>query len=213
MSRLLSFFWKYNLPRWSILIIDLIICAFSLTLAFFLRFNFENIPDTDLKNLPKDYLLLLSIRFISFFISKTYKGVVRYTGSRDAIRILAVVILGSVLMFLANVATLYVLGYYIIPNSVIIIDALVTLFIMISSRLAVKAIYFESKNPGSGKINVLIYGAGEGGIITKRTLDRDAAIKYKVVGFIDDDEKKKGRSLEGAFVYPPEKMAELVKDN
>jgi FlaA1/EpsC-like NDP-sugar epimerase len=29
-------------------------------------------------------------------------------------------------------------------------------------------------------------------------LDRDAAIRYKVVGFVDDDEKKKGRSLEGA---------------
>ena len=69
MSRLLSLFWKYNLPRWSILIIDLIICAFSLTLAFFLRFNFENIPDTDLKNLPKDYAILLGIRLVSFFVS------------------------------------------------------------------------------------------------------------------------------------------------
>lgn len=213
MSRLLSFFWKYNLPRWSILIIDLIICAFSLTLAFFLRFDFDNIPDTDLKNLPKDYLILLSIRLVSFFISKTYKGVVRYTGSRDALRILAVVILGSVVMFLVNVITLYVNGVYVMPNSVIIIDALVTLFIMISSRLAVKAIYFESRNPEKSKINVLIYGAGEGGIITKRTLDRDAAIKYKVVGFIDDDEKKKGRSLEGAFVYPFSEIEKLVKEN
>ena len=212
MSRLLSFFWKYNLPRWSILIIDLIICAFSLTLAFFLRFNFENIPATDRKNFPYDYAILLSIRFISFFISKTYKGVVRYTGSRDSLRILAVVIMGSVLMFLVNIAILIIKGFYIIPNSVIIIDGLVTLFIMISSRLAVKAIYFESKNPGSGKINVLIYGAGEGGIITKRTLDRDAAIKYKVVGFIDDDEKKIGRSLEGVFVYPFSDIEKLVRE-
>jgi FlaA1/EpsC-like NDP-sugar epimerase len=213
MSRLLSFFWKYNLPRWSILVIDLIICVFSLTLAFFLRFNFENIPSTDRKNLPYDYAILLSIRAISFFMSKTYKGVVRYTGSRDSLRILAVVIMGSVLMFLANIAILIVKGFYIIPNSVIIIDGLVTLFIMISSRLAVKAIYFESKNPERSKINVLIYGAGEGGIITKRTLDRDAAIRYKVVGFIDDDEKKRGRSIEGAFVYPFSEIGKLVRDN
>jgi FlaA1/EpsC-like NDP-sugar epimerase len=213
MARLFKLFWKYNLPRWSILIIDLVICAFSLTLAFFLRFDFDNIPSTDLMNLPKDYAILLGIRFVSFFLSKTYKGVVRYTGSRDAIRILAVVILGSILLFTGNIISLYARGYYFIPNSVIIIDALVTLFIMISSRLAIKAIYFESKNPERSKINVLIYGAGEAGIITKRTLDRDAAIKYKVVGFIDDDEKKKGRSLEGAFIYPPEKMPELIKEN
>ena len=63
------------------------------------------------------------------------------------------------------------------------------------------------------KINVLIYGAGEGGIITKRTLDRDAAIKYKVIGFIDDDAAKKGRSLEGAFVYPFSEIEKLVREN
>jgi FlaA1/EpsC-like NDP-sugar epimerase len=66
--------------------------------------------------------------------------------------------------------------------------------------LSSKSNYFESRNPERSKTNVLIYGAGEGGIITKRTLDRDAAIKYKVVGYIDDDGSKKGRSLEGAFV-------------
>lgn len=213
MSRLLSLFWKYNLPRWSILIIDLVICAFSLTLAFFLRFNFENIPEADLKNLPLDYAALILIRGISFFISKTYKGVVRYTSTRDAMRILAVVILGSVSLVAVNALTYFTIGYFIFPTAIIIIDSLVTMFLMICSRLAVKAIYFESKNPEGGKVNVLIYGAGESGIITKRTLDRDAAIKYKVVGFIDDDTKKKGRSLEGAFIYTPDKMQSLVKEN
>ena len=95
----------------------------------------------------------------------------------------------------------------------IIIDALVTIFIMISSRLAIKAIYFENKNPEKQKTQVIIYGAGESGIITKRTLDRDAAVRYKVVGFLDDDEKKKGRSLEGAFIYSTSKLAELIKEN
>src|SRR5690606_35592634 len=104
-------------------------------------------------------------------------------------------------------------GFYYIPNSVIIIDGLVTLFLMISSRLAVKALYFEIKNPAREKLNVIIYGAGESGIITKRTLDRDAAIKYKVVGFIDDDHKKHGRSVEGIFVYGQDKLEELIKNN
>lgn len=214
MHRLLDYFWKYNLPRWSILIIDLVICTFSLTLAFFLRFNFKSIPPEDLKNLPYDYAILLGIRAVSFFISKTYKGVVRYTGSNDAMRIFKVVIIGSACLFIVNLITYYLLlGYYIIPTAIIVIDALVTLFLMISSRLAVKAIYFESKNPEKQRMQVIIYGAGESGIITKRTLDRDAAVRYKVVGFIDDDERKKGRSLEGVFVYPASKLEELIKDN
>ncbi len=212
MYRLLAFFWKYNLPRWSILIIDLIICAFSLTLAFFLRFNFKSIPSEDLKNLPYDYVLLLTIRFLSFIISKTFKGVVRYTGSNDALRIFKVIFIGSVALIGVNIITLYTLGYFIIPTAIIVIDALVTLFLMISSRLAVKAVYFENKNPEKEKMHVVIYGAGESGIITKRTLDRDAAIRYKVVGFVDDDEKKRGRSLEGVFVYPTSKLKDLIKE-
>jgi FlaA1/EpsC-like NDP-sugar epimerase len=164
--------------------------------------------------LPYDYVLVLSVRLIAFIISKTYKGVVRYTGAKDATRIFAIILLSSFVLYAVNIFTRQILlGYYIIPHSVIIIDALVTIFIMISSRLAIKAIYFENKNPEKQKTQVIIYGAGESGIITKRTLDRDAAVRYKVVGFVDDDEKKKGRSLEGAFIYPTSKLAELIKEN
>lgn len=214
MHKILEYFWKYNLPRWSILIIDLFVCAFSLTLAFFLRFNFKSIPQSELDNFPIVYTVVLSARLLAFIISKTYKGVVRYTGARDATRIFVIILLSSFFLFIINIFTRQVLlGYYLIPHSVVIIDALVTIFIMVSSRLAIKAIYFENKNPEKQKTQVIIYGAGESGIITKRTLDRDAAVRYKVVGFIDDDEKKKGRSLEGVFVYPTSKLGELVKDN
>jgi len=214
MHKLLEYFWKYNLPRWSILLIDVLVCAFSLTLAFFLRFNFKSIPANELANFPAVYAIVLLTRLIAFFISKTYKGVVRYTGAKDATRIFVVVLLSSAVLFVVNIITRQILiGYYLIPHSVIVIDALVTIFIMISSRLAIKAIYFENKNPDKEKIQVIIFGAGESGIITKRTLDRDAAVKYKVVGFIDDDEKKKGRSLEGVFIYPTSKLSDLVKDN
>ncbi len=214
MFNVFKLFWSYNLPRWSILVIDCIICAFSLTIAVFLRFNFDDIPEADKKNLPIDYAVVLSVRFISFFFSKTYKGVVRYTSSRDAARIFSIVLLGSLVVFVANIVNYYFISKtYFIPNSIIIIDALCTLFFMISSRLAIKAIYLETKNPANQRMNVIIYGAGESGLITKRTLDRDAAIKYKVVAFVDDDEKKKGRSVEGVFIYKTDELPQLIKEN
>ena len=214
MHNILNFFWKYNLPRWSILFIDLLICTFSLTLAFFLRFNFKSIPHNELDNFPIAYAVVLIVRTLAFIFSKTYKGVVRYTGAKDATRIFFVVILSSLVLYGINIFTRQILlGHYIIPHSVVVMDALITIFIMISSRLAIKAIYFESRNPEKEKTHVIIYGAGESGIITKRTLDRDVAVRYKVVGFVDDDEKKKGRSLEGVFIYSTSKLTELIKDN
>lgn len=215
MYGLFKLFWKYNLPRWSILFIDTFICAVALTFAFLIRFYFDSfMPEEDKKNLFYDYALVLSIRFLSFYFSKTYKGVVRYTSSRDTVRIFLVVLAGSFLLVVVNVLSLrMLLGYYIIPTSIIIIDGLVSLFLIIGSRLAIKALYLESRNPDREKISVIIYGAGEAGVITKRTLDRDAAIKYKVVGFVDDDPKKEGRSLEGVFVYRAAKLQELIHTN
>jgi FlaA1/EpsC-like NDP-sugar epimerase len=215
MYGLFKLFWKYNLPRWSILFIDTFICAMALSFAFLIRFYFDSVMAAEDKaNLPYDFAVVLLIRFVSFYISKTYKGVVRYTSSRDTARIFLVVLAGSFLVYLINVASLrLVLGYYFIPTSVIIIDGLVSLFLLIGSRLTIKALYLESRNPDREKSSVIIYGAGEAGIITKRTLDRDAAIKYKVVGFVDDDEKKEGRSLEGVFIYRASRLQELIKTN
>lgn len=213
MYRLFQLFWAYNLSRWSILFIDTFICAFALTIAFLLRFNFDNIPEADAANFLKDYIIVLTIRFITFIFSKTYKGVVRYTSSRDAVRIFMVILIGSVIVFAINLIDyFFISNSYFIPNSVIIIDGLVTLFLMISSRLAVKALYSEIKNPSKEKHNVVIFGAGEAGLITKYTLDRDASIRYKVIGFIDDDEKKKGRSLEGVFVYHSNELKRILQE-
>lgn len=214
MFNVFKLFWSYNLPRWSILIIDTLICAFALTLAILLRFNYDEIPQADRDNLLIDYCVVLTVRFVSFLFSKTYKGVVRYTSSKDAARIFKIVLLGSFIVFTANLAYYFFGDHsYFIPTSVIIIDALCTLFFMISSRLGVKALYLETKNPANQRVNVLIFGAGEAGVITKRTLDQDAAIKYKVVAFVDDDDKKKGRSLEGVFIHTTDKLPALIKDH
>lgn len=212
MYRLFNLFWQYNLPRWSILIIDTLICAFALSLAFLIRFDFNSMPAADAENLKMDYVIILSIRFLSFALSKTYKGVVRYTSSRDTVRIFAVILAGTFTVILINQIWFVFKESYFISNAVIIIDGLVTLFLMVSSRLAVKALYSELKNPAKEKLNVLIFGAGESGIITKRTLDRDAAIKYRVIGFIDDDQKKHGRSFEGVFVYSLDKLPALSRE-
>jgi FlaA1/EpsC-like NDP-sugar epimerase len=74
-------------------------------------------------------------------------------------------------------------------------------------------LYQELTNPNKEKRSVIIFGAGESGIITKRTLDRDAGTKYKVLGFIDDDKKKQGKKLESVSIYPIDKLNELLENN
>lgn len=209
----LHFLFERNMPRWIIFFIDLGICMFSLVLAYLVRFNFS-IPPLAIKDFPLVFSLVLSARAIGFFFSKTYQGIVRYTSSKDSTRIFITITLGSVLFVLINIISYnFINGKFPIPFSIIIIDYMATTFLMISLRVIFKALYSEIASITKEKRSVIIFGAGEAGMITKRTLERDAGTKYKVLAFIDDDKKKQGKILEGSKIYSIDKLNELLQSD
>jgi FlaA1/EpsC-like NDP-sugar epimerase len=201
---------RENTPRWLIFLIDLGIAVSSVVLAYLLRFNFD-IPSSELKPLPEILLFMAAIRSISFIVARSYAGIIRYTSTGDALRVFGTVLSGSVLFTISNVVTYFLIGgFFFIPFSIIVIDFLATSFGMITFRLIVKLAYLELQHPEREKVNVIIYGAGEAGIVVKRTLDRDAGTRYKVMAFIDDNSRKQGKKLEGADILPPEKLDYLL---
>jgi FlaA1/EpsC-like NDP-sugar epimerase len=202
-----------NAPRWIVFIIDIFICFFCILTAYLLRFNFA-IPQEEINNFIIVIPYVFLVRASTFLIFKTYAGIIRYTSSKDAQRIFIAIGCGSLFFALFNYFSYLYNKKYIIPFSVIIIDYLATVFVMTASRLLVKILYLELRNPTRAKTNVIIYGAGELGIITKRALDRDAGTKYKVIAFVDDDLKKVGKKLEGVTIYNSrEDLESLLREN
>ena len=204
---------KLNLPRWLIFCIDIFICVCSVVLAYLLRFNFD-LPEKDLITLPKVIVYVVGIRAISFIVAKTYTGIIHYTSTDDATRIVIVSIIGTVIFILTDLISFYLINKVnFIPFSIIIIDFITTTLALVGFRILVKIMYMEMKNPSKEKTNVLIYGAGESGVIAKRSLDRDAGTKYKVLGFIDDDPKKSGMKIEDIPIYGADKLDKLLDSN
>ena len=201
------------MPRWVIFFIDIGICLFSLVLAYLVRFNFS-IPRIEIDAFPLVFSLVLLVRALSFYLTKTYQGIVKYTSSKDAQRIFIVVSFGSIFYVLVNGLFYYFINRkFPIPFSIIIIDYMATTFLMISLRVTFKALYLELTNPNKEKRSVIIFGAGESGIITKRTLDRDAGTKYKVLAFIDDNERKQGKKLESVAIFGIDNLDNLLRSN
>lgn len=198
-----------SLPRLVIFSIDLLICTLSIGLAYLVRFNF-NVPKVEIDTFYVVFPFMLFVRAISFIISKVYAGIIRYTGTRDTFRILITLSIGSALFALSNLASYTISGKFIVPFSIIIIEFLFTVFAMVTGRLLVKVIYMEIINPSREKTGVIIYGAGEAGLTTKRTLDRDKGTKYKVMAFMDDDPKKAGKKLEGITIYHVSDMEKIL---
>jgi len=118
---------------------------------------------------------------------------------------------GSLVFCVSNLISYQYNHTYLVPFSIIAIEYLLTVFIMIAGRLLIKVAYMELKNPSNEKTGVIIYGAGEAGLITKRTFDRDKGIRYKVVAFVDDDKAKSGKKIEGVRIYHTSKLEQLLE--
>ncbi|TAH43801.1 MAG: polysaccharide biosynthesis protein [Bacteroidetes bacterium] len=189
-----------NTPRWIVFSIDLSICLGSLFLAYLVRFNFS-IPAVEIELWKFAIPTVIGIRVISFFYSRIYQGIIRYTSTADAQRVFYTITAGSIVMALANIISYFIIGIYLVPYSIIIIEYFTTVFLLTAFRILVKTIYISLKNPSREKKNVIIYGAGESGVITKRALDRDAGTRYKIIAFIDDSLNKTGKTLEGVHIY------------
>jgi FlaA1/EpsC-like NDP-sugar epimerase len=187
------------------------ISFFSLVLAYYLRFNFT-IPNNEYDALPLVVVVVLGIRAVSYFVGKTYAGMVRYTGTKDIIRILSVLVVGSASLMLINFVSLAIHDKYLIPISVLIIDFFVTAFVLSFSRLLLKNIFMEFNNPKKESDNVLIYGSGELALITKKAFDRNSKTKYRVVGFIDHHNKMKGSKIDGVKVYQLKDLKKILEE-
>lgn len=200
-------------PRWIIFLWDMLICFVSLMIAYQLRFNFA-VPQTEIDTFNVVIPFVLLVRAVGFIVSRNYAGMIRYTSTKDAERIFFVITSGALFILIANQVSFHFIdGKYIVPTSIVFIDFLATIFLLASYRMGIKAIWLEISKATREKTHVIIFGAGEAGIITQRTLMRDAGTKYDVLAFIDDDKKKIGTKLEGVTVHHATKLDKLLKTN
>jgi len=160
------------------------------------------------------FLVILATRLLLFLFFGTFKNIIRYTSTTDAIRISATIILGSLLFVIGNVVSYYALGRpNLVPYSIVIIELMMTAGLILGYRILLKVAFLEMRAPSRDKTWVVIFGAGESGIITKRAIDRDAGTKYKVLAFFDDDIRKAGKKIEGIPIYNAEKLEETLNQN
>jgi FlaA1/EpsC-like NDP-sugar epimerase len=207
------FILKRNTPRWLIFLLDIFICLFAFAVSYLVRFEFA--PPAIEIELAKSFLpYFLLIRISSFFLGKTYTGIVRFTSSQDTFRIFKVVTLGTAVISLLNFSN-YILAEnaFLIPFSIVVLEYLITLFSMIVLRIGVKLLYMELKKPEQVNKRVIIFGAGESGLITKQAIDRDPRSKIEVIAFIDDDPGKQGKTLDGKSIHSREKLSDLITQN
>jgi len=214
MIRRIKLFTRQNTPRWVVLSIDLIISGISFGFACLLTEVFIKSLDLQLFTYLRPLLIVLFVRLIAFQITRSYSGIVRYTSTQDAVRIFFAIALSTAILLTAElIFELNSIQTYINP-AVIIIDSLIALAALTGFRILFKLLYnqyapFKSQDTKE----LIIYGAGEAGIIVKRSVERNVKLGKKVVAFLDDNKQLYGKTLEGIKIYSPDvNLNEIFKN-
>ena len=196
-----------------IFVVDMLLLTAALYDAFLIRFEF-NIPpfyfDLFLQMLP--YVIVTKIACLYFF--DLYRGMWRYTSVSDLLNIIKAATASALLITIFIAFKMRFIGY---PRSVFVIDWFLTILFIAGFRLLVR-LFFErlarekteksmpqqfmslfKRYPKSVK-KLLIIGAGDCGEKILREIHDNASLKFKAVGFLDDNRNKIGRKIHGVPV-------------
>ncbi len=196
-------------PKFVILILDLGATAAALFIAILIQQNVA-LHTFDWEHVVNAVFLVLLVNALVFTTTKSYTGIVRYTGVQDAFRIAIAITLSSFTLLVINTVALGFSKILTLSNLVISLYATFSYFFLISYRVLVKYLFAYAKNYKMKKKSVVIFGAADTGVATQRVLENDGQANIHVVAFIDDDKKKGSKNLNGAPIISFNEFKELV---
>ena len=193
---------KYFMPRWIVLVYDLSVMGVVFIFTTYLIVNFSY-GKVELQDTYRQIIAGGVIFFMVYLIIKPHHNIIRHTTLKDFSSIVLAHILGS-----AGLVGLSVIGRnypqfssYAIQYRIIIIHFFISVFILLTSRLFIKAIYHTLFLKPESVQNTMIFGAGRMGMIALNVIERENLLSYNVVGFIDDNPNLHGKRISGIRVY------------
>ena len=193
--------------KWLVLGIDVFLICISFILSYLIRFNLTLNFATEKLFVQLPFVALIAL--VAFIMTGSFKGVVRHTGVRDVYNIFNAICLSSIItifLVIVNRQSNF-MEDFTIPLSIIIIHSLISFIILTASRYVFKTLYYNLVKKFRITKNVIIYGAGESGILTYNALTSHTASNSRVVGYVDDDNKKVGKSINGVKVFSKSELS------
>jgi FlaA1/EpsC-like NDP-sugar epimerase len=200
---------------------DLCLTALSAALAFTIRLEVPLV----LSYLPiciAFVLLALFIKLPVYFLFRLYSRYWRYASVQEMLSILTATATASVTLAVVVLGLSLLLAWFDrFPRSVLVIDWLVSLFLIGGIRFSIRFLGEYGVLRGSnGRTSrnakprrVLIMGAGDAGAMIVREMRNNPEIGLNPVGYVDDNRTKVGMRIHDLPVLGTrESIPELVRD-
>ncbi len=184
--------------------LDMSLAVLATWLAFSLRLDVLHMPSglqLWVYGLPP---LLATPVFLRFGL---YRAIFRYTGPAALLATAQAVAVYGALLF----ALLLWLRLPDVPRSVGLLQPLIFLLLVGASRAAARfwLAGLGMKGASAARGRLLIYGAGQAGVQTAAAVADTR--QFALLGFVDSDPAKVGRSINGVNVVAPHQVPDLVE--
>jgi hypothetical protein len=187
---------RYLLGRWPVLVHDGLAVLAAWLGAYWFRFNLNQIPDIFLEQAIAMLPIVLVWHLAFFVIFGVHRGAWCWTSTHDLSVILKSVLVGTGVV----AATIFfITGQMAVPRAIFPLHGLFLIGLLIGTRIVYRLFRDNQVRRGKGW-RVLIVGAGAAGVEVLKGLGHDQELHYDVVGFIDDDQSKIGREIQGVKV-------------
>ena len=194
------------------LVLDSGLVMAAYLVAFLLRFEGQ-VPPREWVNFKNILPYIVPLKLILFGAFGLYRGMWRYTSLIDLLNILKTTLISSAILALFILFNYQYKGF---PRSVFILDGLLTFIFISGIRVLIRLLLTAKegrlrslwrivswRSEGSWQRppkRLLIIGAGDTGEKMLREIKENPRLNYEVVGFLDDNPKKKGMRIHGVPV-------------
>jgi UDP-GlcNAc:undecaprenyl-phosphate/decaprenyl-phosphate GlcNAc-1-phosphate transferase len=207
-SRRLAVFNAFIPYKWPLLdlLADICVIVGAHVAAYLLRFE-GHLDDANLRLLSWSLPIVLASRLVFFQILGLYRRVWGHFSVSDVLSI-GKAVLGSS----ATAVTIIAIGFkfYGFSRAVVIIDAALTFGLVVMGHASL-SVFSELFRGRRGAVRTLIVGAGDLGSAAARLLRSDPDGARLILGYLDDDQAKIGRRLQGVIVDGPiERLEEIA---
>ena len=195
------YFSKKSLPYWCIFLLDcaIVFCSY---LFIYQQMNSGAKTLSVLTQLSSLVGIFTLYHAIGFRIFHTYDGILRYSSFIDLQKVFYAVMCGAILT-LASYNALLDINYFhclLVNYKGIVLASLLSTLLLWAVRVIVKTVFDVSLADYNIK-NAFIYGINDGGIGLAKQIRNAKPMKFKLSGFISDDEGNRNMHLMGCKVY------------
>ena len=200
------------LPSWTILLLDLLIVALSVLVAYLLRFD-VSYPFRHSTELLLSIGVIAAVDVVFFRVFRTYANVLRLSSFVDLLNIFLSMVLSLIVTIVVNYICLFAAGRPVMPISVLVISYMIAFVLMVTFRMAIKTIYDEfSTSKSASRMNVFIYGTQAGGINIAKSIRVGGFDRFHLCGFVSDNSAMIGKTMMGVKVYPnDDQLMEVIE--